>query len=38
MVPVRPPEDATLDFELGPEERAFLAEVLAFLRDHASPD
>ena len=27
-----------MDFELGPEERAFEAEVEAFLRDHASPD
>jgi hypothetical protein len=27
-----------VDFELGPEERAFEAEVEAFLREHASPD
>ena len=27
-----------MDFELGPEERAFEAEVEAFLREHASPD
>jgi alkylation response protein AidB-like acyl-CoA dehydrogenase len=27
-----------VDFELGPEERAFEAEVEAFLREHASPE
>ena len=27
-----------MEFELGPEERAFEAEVEAFLREHASPD
>ena len=27
-----------MDFELGPEERAFEAEVEAFLREHASPE
>lgn len=27
-----------MNFELGPEERAFEAEVEAFLREHASPE